>query len=348
MFDVIDTLFDELYKGLNDKINKNESIKDYFLTMNDNEIKKLSYLISEELEKDIDLEDTKENLVNYIIVNLDPLVKGILKYCDDSTFDKFTKIPNYIEYKTEEEVLYIIDLFLLNAFHIAKANYNEKKDTITVFIHNEIKDLLDKYIKDKEIKKINKMYNKIYNTIELVLDTYGVISVDVLEDIIDKNYSNFNNYSILNILILKSMADEGLNLYMYKDNLILIGNSEFYDKDFTRKFYDKIDNFKIYNKDMYESVYSFKYISNTKGYNKLIKYLFEELNINIIKDINFNENIVRDYMYQSQTSIETADEYYFNKIKRFYRINKKQAQEINKILKEIFSEMPKWSKGGKI
>ena len=46
MFDVIDTLFDELYKGLNDKINKNESIKDYFLTMNDNEIKKLSNVIN--------------------------------------------------------------------------------------------------------------------------------------------------------------------------------------------------------------------------------------------------------------------------------------------------------------
>lgn len=348
MFDVIDTLFDELYKGLNDKINKDESIKDYFLAMNDNEIKKLSYLISEELEKDIDLEDTKENLVNYIIVNLDPLVKGILKYCDDSTFDKFTKIPNYIEYKTEEEVLYIIDLFLLNAFHIAKANYNEKKDTITLFIHKEVKKLLDKYTKDKEIKKINKTYNKIYDTIEYILDTYGVISLDILEEIINRNYPNFSNYDILNIVLLKSIADEGLNLYIYEDNLILIGNAEFYDKDFTRKFYDKIDNFKIYNKDMYESVYSFKYISNTKGYNKLIKYLFEELSINIIKDINFNENIVRDYMYQSQTSIETADEYYFNKIKRFYRINKKQAQEINKILKEIFSEMPKWSKGGKI
>ena len=182
MTNIIDTLFDELYKGLNDKINKEESIEHYFLTMNDNEIKKLAYLISEELEEDINLEDKKENLVNYIIVNLDPLVKGILKYCDDSTFDKFTKIPNYIEYNTEEEVLYIIDLFFLNAFHIAKANYNEKKDTITVFIHNEIKDLLDKYIKDKEIKKINKMYNKIYNTIELVLDTYGVISVDVFKE----------------------------------------------------------------------------------------------------------------------------------------------------------------------
>ena len=348
MFDVIDTLFDELYKGLNDKINKEESINEYFLTMKDDEIKKLSYLVSEELEEDIDLEDTKENLVNYIIVNLDSLVKGILKYCDDSTFDKFTKMPNYIEYKTEKEVLYIIDLFFLNAFHIAKANYNEKKDTITVFIHNEIKDLLDKYIKVKEIKKINKMYDKIYNTIELVLDTYGVISLEVLEEIIDKNYSNFNNYNILNILILKSMADEGINIYMYKDNLMLIGNAEFYDKDYTRKFYYKIDNFKIYNKDMYKSVYSFEYISNTKGYNKLIKYLFEELHINIIKDINFNENIVRDYMYQSQTSIETADEYYYNKIDRTYKINKKQAQEINKLLKEIFSEMPKWSKGGKI
>lgn len=348
MFDVIDTLFDELYKGLNDKINKNESIKDYFLTMNDKEIRKLSYLISEELDEDINLEDKKENLVNYIIVNLDPLVKGILKYCDDSTLDKFTKIPNYIEYKTEEEMLYIIDLFFLNAFHIAKANYNEKKDTITVFIHNEIKDLLDKYTKDKEIKKINKMYNKIYNTIEFVLDTYGVISLEVLEDIIDKNYSNFNNYNILNILILKSMADEGINLYMYKDDLILIGNAEFHEKDYTRKFYDKIDNYKIYNKDMYESVYSFKYISNTKGYNKLIKYLFEELSINIIKDVYFNENIVRDYMYQAQTSIETANKYYYNKIDRIYGINKELGQKINKILKEIFSEMPKWSKGGKI
>ena len=89
MTNVIDTLFDELYKGLNDKINKEESIEHYFLTMNDNEIKKLAYLISEELEEDINLEDKKENLVNYIIVNLDPLVKGILKYCDDSTFDKF-------------------------------------------------------------------------------------------------------------------------------------------------------------------------------------------------------------------------------------------------------------------
>ena len=58
-------------------------------------------MVSEELEEDIDLEDTKENLVNYIIVNLDPLVKGILKYCDESTFNKFTKLPNYIEYNTE-------------------------------------------------------------------------------------------------------------------------------------------------------------------------------------------------------------------------------------------------------
>ena len=40
MFDVIDTLFDELYKGLNDKINKEESINEYFLTMKDDEIKK--------------------------------------------------------------------------------------------------------------------------------------------------------------------------------------------------------------------------------------------------------------------------------------------------------------------
>ena len=348
MFDVIDTLFEELYKDLNDKINKDESIKDYFLTMKDDEIKKLSYLVSEELEEDIDIENKKENLVNYIIDNLDALVKGILKYCDDSTFDKFTKLPNYIEYNTEEEILYIIDLFFLNVFHIAKTNYNKKKDTITVFIHKEVKDLLNKYTKDKEIKKINKTYNKIYDTIEYILDTYGVISLDILEEIINRNYPNFSNYDILNILLLKSIADEGLNLYMYEDNLILIGNAEFYDKDFARKFYDKVDNYKVYNKDMYESVYSFKYISNTKGYNKLIKYLFEELNIIITRDIEFNENIVRDYLYQAQTSIKTADEYYYNKIDCIYEINKKQGQEINKLLKEIFSEMPKWIKGGEI
>lgn len=348
MFDVIDTLFNELYKGLNDKIDKKESINEYFLTMNDDEIQKLTYLVSVELDEDIDLEDKKENLVNYIIANLDLLVKGVLKYCDDSTFKKFTKLPSYIEYNTDKEILYIIDLFFLNAFHIAKSNYNDKKNTITLFIHKEVKDLLDKYTKDKEIKKINKTYNKIYDTIEYILDTYGVISLDILEEIINRNYPNFSNYDILNILLLKSIADEGLNLYMYEDNLILIGNAEFYDKKFARKFYDKVDNYKVYNKDMYEDVYSFKYISNTKGYNKLIKYLLEELDINIIRDIEFNENIVRDYLYQAQTSIKTADEYYYNKIDRIYGINKKQGQEINKLLKEIFSEMPKWSKGGKI
>ena len=235
----------------------------------------------------------------------------------------------------------------LRDLSIAKIEYNERKDSLTFFMPKEYIEILEKDLNNKKLLEANKYNNKVFDYARFVADTYGIITIDKLHELFEKQMFKIKKNELQNIITSFCMYDE-YRIYEY-DGEILFCNLEFVLEDDALDFYEnQIMTYKKYSKEDYKRISDGTYAESLKSYKKFVNYLCRNY-IGISDDIEYIKDfIVNDFISFAQISLENAEHAFRTNIVKILDIENEEIEELLKLMKNIFKEYPKWIKRGNV
>lgn len=355
MFDIEEVIKDE-FLNINNKKISNETLKEYLNSFKNEELTKLA-ITQVFVDKDyINLfkvknlnNKPKKYIVEYITENLDKILESYLKIIEDVELQqlKFIIDNNGKKISFIEKPVSIHFISFLKLFSLAKVEYDKKNESIKFFMPKEFIEILEKSLNNKELLKINKYNNKIFNYSEMLINTYGIITLKKLHEIFESQMFKIDIDELNHIIESKSFFED-INIYLYNEEKLLC-NCEFEDEDYALNFYEEQKmNYRIFGKKDYELINDGLYVDNLKSYKKFINYLCKNY-IGIDRDIDFiKEMIVNDYIYSAQTCIEEADDNFKKNMEQIIEVDKKTLDELLVLMKKIYKDYPKWLKRGNV
>lgn len=355
MFDIEELIKDEFLNTNNKKIS-NETLKEYLTSLKNDELTKLA-IIQVFVDKDYTNlfkvkslnNKPKKYIVEYITENLNKILESYLKIINDVELQqlKFIIDNNGKKISFIEKPISIHFINFLKLFSLAKVEYDKKNESIKFFMPKEFIEILENSLNNKELLKINKYNNKIFNYSEMVINTYGIITLKKLHEIFESQMFKIDIDELNYIIQSKSFFEE-THIYLYNDEILLC-NCEFEDEDYALNFYkEQKMNYRIFGKKDYELINEGLYADKLKSYKKFINYLCKNY-MGIDKDIDFiKEMIVNDYLYSAQICIEEADNNFKNNMEKIIEVDKKTLDELLVLMKKIYKDYPKWLKRGNV
>ena len=291
----------------------------------------------------------KKNIIAYVTKNLDKILESYIKIIRTNEINQLKIIIK----NNNKKIIFgdlpisIHFLLFLKKFFIAKVEYDNKDDSFRVFIPEEFITILNNCFENKELLKLNKLNNNVYNYVKNVINTYGVITIDKLYELFEKQMFRINEDKLRHIITICSVYEEE-NFYEYNGEIILYSSSFESDEDALAFYNSQKMNYKKYSKEDYKNIANFQYAEKLKSYKKFVNYLYR--NYYDISDIfDYIKNfIIYDYLASAQLSIEEADNNFKANIIKILEVDNEEIEELLKLMKNIFNEYPKWIKRGNI
>lgn len=353
MYNNIAKMMLEQYK---DKIVVEESLQDYLKSFTKDELiiklgiccgcdnyKSLGEILLLQTKK-------KEEIVRYIIKNIDSLYVGLFHYVDARFFNFFKNLINnngYMKICLDDFKWSISFIMFIRRVGIAKICYISKSREVEVYIPKEILLSIKSLVNNRGIIKKNQKNSDIIYNVECMIDTYGLIDFDSLYNIYNEVFSKIDKEVLLSIISSYSLFSEGINIFD-GDNLKLICGVNFVDEDDAFSYYYSTEgDYKVFTKDEYYAISDKSYILKIDDYYELMDFLSETFEMDEDDLNSFVKIILVDYLYSCMEDDRVSKSNLMSKLDDMFEgiiINDKV--KIGKLCKNIYLNYPNWGQKG--
>lgn len=339
-----------------DKINKNESLEQYYSSFKKKELQQIlgNYILIKDdvsiLEKvPYNEKNTKEEMIDYLLNNLKEIYKTIFYTMDDNQILQWKKLIKNKGYQKINSLEYSINfLNNLKRFKTAKINYDVKNKTIEFCVPKDLLILVKKLINDPNFNKEREYINKIAFTIKMLLKPYGILTIKKLTEIINKTFFNIDEEEVENILRMITVTDNELNIIEHGEE-ILVTRINYEDIDEIIAFYESMaeGEYKIFTKDEYLILENDIYHCQFQEYNDLLEYLCFALDLNSEEQENFEEWFILDYLNSYQLDEDIANKNLIINLEKSYpNISFQTKATLKKKISNLAKLYPKYNLKG--
>ncbi len=353
MIDELDSaIFNSILERDNHKVIRGESLSKYLESFKNQDLEKLLLvgLLVSNIAPNLKSK-TKKDIIKQIKGNLKEIVESYIKISEPIFLKEFKKIVSkggYIKsYVSDFDINFGFILYV-KQFSLAKVYYDKEKQTIEVYIPKGFVDVIKSALNNKKIKDYNKDYNNIISHVDAVTDTYGVITLDKLHDIINEQIKEVDRDTLTEMLLNSNVTDKPFSYEQY-ENTDLIYSLSFDNVKDAYEFYKKTSGeYFDFRKYEFEEINSGKYLDHLKSYKEFVDYLIDNYYDfeDEMEDIKLL--IVKDFLYFAQMDLNNGIKIFIDKMDRTFEIIGSDKKKLKLLAKNIFNEYPKWIKHGNI
>lgn len=346
-----ETIIEEIKEIANDKVEKNKTYEQY-VQEKKNEDELLPFLGPQIITKTSEeINQTKYNLKKYIIENQEEILKENMIYMPDSVIQEIANAPKngIIEIDFEEnisEIVKIIKYELLKNFGMAFIGMQANKVIIHIPLIKEMKQILQ----DKEIMDKQKIVNEKTHIILGICELNGAIKTKQVYNLMEEFYGKTDKEQFAKFLIMacEVFGVGGIKIDKKTGSLQFIYENCL-DEEMAKKIINSNKEVKKHTKEEYLKYGTENYLINTKGYKKLK----EEFDSDIFGEDDLAEllhNLIIPYTIEARMGNKNMDEIMKAMERQLVDILGEEGlielgldtKEIEKSLKEIVDELPKW------
>ncbi len=346
MFNTLQDAFLDFFEEQKDI--KEMSAKEFYNSLDKNSLNNIIvtyYILSnneEDLKDFISYKPKKSEMIDFICENLKEIIKSCLINCELDTCNEILFIASKKGIRKFDDgnfkpLLSIVDLKL------GCVKYDKKTKKMLVFIPEEIRKNIIRIFKDDNIIECIKENDNLGNIILGIMSTYGVIELNRLGELleIDSNY-------LLEYILRRKVSNEICEICYNNGNILIgsIGLDEKFMLDLNEMH--KKYNIRKYSLDDYKKIECGEYLESLKSYKKLVKYLKDKYGFSNPDLVMFRDLVVLNFINNTQEKEFNATEALYRDLDDFIEKDEVKYKKIEKMVKDIYKEYPKWEKFGNI
>lgn len=346
MFNTLQDAFLDFFEEQKDI--KEMSAKEFYNSLDKNSLNNIIvtyYILSnneEDLKDFISYKPKKSEMIDFICKNLKEIIKSCLINCELDTCNEILSIASKKGIRKFDDgnfkpLLSLVDLKL------GCVKYDKKTKKMLVFIPEEIRKNIIRIFKDDDIIECIKENDNLGNIILGIISTYGVIELNRLGELleIDSNY-------LLEYILRRKVSNEICEICYNNGNILIgsIGLDEKFMLDLNELH--KKYNIRKYSLDDYKKIECGEYLESLKSYKKLVKYLKNEYGFSNPDLVMFRDLVVLNFINNTEEKEFDATEALYRDLDDFIEKDEVEYKKIEKMVKDIYKEYPKWEKFGNI
>ena len=278
----------------------------------------------------------KKNLIDFIITNKKKIIINFLKLTNKDIRNNLKYIIKRIN-KNNIFKLKKIDNKLIQHLeynHIGTTSIINNK--IVIIIPDEFIILIKKYINNSQIITSNKAYNKLIKCTDMLLNSYGLITLN--------NYNLFYKFNYLEYYLVCGYVFNKYKITSINNEVIIYRNE--LDIKYIEEVYSNEYIFKKLSKKKIKNIYNLKFLKKKRYYKKYITYISLHFIIDKKELDSVCSNYILGYLYNNQVDSNKAISIFKEDFKSEFEVSKQELELFIKWFNKVYSKYPKWIKKG--
>lgn len=355
------TIIELFCSKFKDKIDQGESFDQYVSSFIKEQIERLlkinavmeennqkfAHVLSVSIHKKSDVVKELKQSIREIYTNIikninEEVINQLEMYIKEYT-------SNIIEFNLSKMKYSLHFIELLNSSCMAKVKYLKEENKLYLYTPMEVRTILKGILKSQEVKKMCKKSSIYKSNLHNLIATYGIIPLKKLNEIYNKVYEKIDQNTLTQRIIINAMFDDEIKLIPTEDGDIVYG-IEFENEDVALEFFHSLSDdieYKMYKQEEYQEIGEGTYHSNFKELDDL--YDFLKVNFNMSEDeiYDFDDMFVLDYLFSYQIDADVAKKNLSNNLeKQFIRLNIGDKAYISKAILSIARNYPNFNYKG--